>query len=170
MAKSNYNGEYDKLITGLAVIGIAYFGVLRPILTKLGIQKSEEERQQDQLQQNAIEATTKEVLNKQKPTIADAQLKFYADTIYQALRYSSANVFDIGPKDDYEKAGLYLSTPKNEADVYRLIQLFGTREECYFGVLCYSRSLPQMVQSNLSKEKIAAINDNYKRKGIKFRW
>jgi len=41
------------LILGLAGIGIAYFGILRPIFTKLGLQSTAETREQQQAIQQA---------------------------------------------------------------------------------------------------------------------
>lgn len=149
------------LVGGIAAL--AYFGVLNPILKTLGIKKSDEAKKDERVEQQTIADAVRESAKKQKQTYTDAQLKGFADTIHNAIKFSSVS-------DDYEKAGLYLSAPKNDTDVYRMIQLFGIREETYFGVFTYTYSMQEMVRRNLSQKKLNAINDNYFRKNIKFRW
>lgn len=151
------------IIGGLAVL--AYTGVLNPLLKAFGVKDSDNVVEDKKDFENAL----KDEINKAKNNIntkqqaSDIQIKAWADNIHNALRFSSLD-------DNYEKAGLYLSMPKTQGDVLRLIQLFGKRQECYFGVICYNYFLPEMVVSNLSQQKIFAINDNYKRKGITYRW
>lgn len=156
------NSDRILLVAG-GVVALAYFGVLNPLLKLFGIKKSDEERKDIAEFNTSLETTMDEVLATQKPTYTPAQLKGFADVVHNAIRYSSVS-------DDYEKAGLYLSMVRNDADIYSMIKYFGRREECYFGVICYHYYMPEMVSKNLSKSKIAAINDNYARKGIKFRW
>lgn len=142
---------------------LLYFGVLNPLLQWIGIKDDPNEKENKENEEEARKSTEKEILKQQKPTKTAAQLSAIVEVIYNAMKYSSVS-------DNYETAGYYLCLVQNDADVITLINLFGKRDECYFGLLCYTKTLAQMVSSNLSKEKIAAINDNYRRKGIKYRW
>jgi hypothetical protein len=162
MANKKLDIDPNLLLVG-GVVALAYFGVLNPIFKTLGIKKSDEQKQDEQQERQAIDQAVKDSAKKQKQTYTDAQLKGFADTIHNAIKYSSVS-------DDYDKAGLYLAAPKNDTDVYRMIQLFGTRQETYFGVFTYNYNMQEMVRRNLSQSKLNAINDNYFRKGIKFRW
>jgi hypothetical protein len=167
-------GKKQKKIAGIALpmqtwlmyaafLALGYFGVVRPVLIKLGILKSKEQKALEAARREAIADTMEQVLATQKPTYTTVELSNFAEVIYEDLRYSALS-------DDKEQAGLYLAAPRNEADVYYLIKFFGNRDECYLGVFCYPRSLPEFISTNLSQSKIDQINNNYARKGIKFRW
>lgn len=161
------NNNKFKVDPSLLLIGgglaLAYFGVIDPVLQFIGLKDTKEEKAAKAQQEAAVKSTMADVLKTQKPTLTQAQLSAIADVLFNSMRYSSIS-------DDYETAGYYLAKCQNDADVLTLINMFGRRDECYFGVLCYNKTLPEMVNSNLSKNKIALVNDNYRRKGIKYRW
>lgn len=157
------NNELNKYILPAGVAVGGYFLVVKPILQKLGVLDSAEEQKIKADRERAIAEALAAAARQKPASYNDAQIGGFADTIYNALRYSRVD-------DDYETAGLYLCYPKNDTDVYKLIQTFGTREECYFSIFCMQKTLPEMVKNNLSADKIRAINDNYMRKGIQYRW
>lgn len=138
----------------------AYFLILKPILEKLGLQKTIEEKQQEQ----NISDYVADVLKKQNPTKSKGEWQIIANQIYEDLRYSAI--------DDNKKDAQYqVSRVKNDADVATLIQVFGNRQEYAFGLPVGSlKDLQQFIKSNLSTNQIMAINLNYSRKGIKYRF
>lgn len=149
------------LVGGGLVIG--YFGIIQPILRKLGILKTAEEKRNDQLEEDALKKTMADVFAKQQPTYTLAELSSFTETIFEDLRYSALD-------DDKGQAEEYLKKPRNDADVYHMINFFGKRDECFFGVACYQRTLPEIVRTNLPDSRLANINANYQTKGISFRW
>jgi biopolymer transport protein ExbB/TolQ len=145
--------------------GIAiYFILLKPILEKLGLKKTAEQIDQENKQKKSLEDYINQSKQNQKQTKSNGEWLLIADQIYENLRYSSIS-------DDKEAAGANLSRPKNDADVATLIQQFGKRQEYYFGIPTGGlKNLPEFVISNLDRTKIEAINNNYVRKNIRFRW
>lgn len=140
--------------------GLGYFFILKPILEKLGILKSTEETQQ----QNIIDNFTADTIKKVKPTKSVGEFQIIADQIYADLRYSALD-------DNKENATYQLCRVKNEGDVALLIKLFGKRQEYLFGIPSGSKQdLQQFVTSNLSKKQIAVVNNNYLGKNIKYRF
>lgn len=137
-----------------------YFLILKPILEKLGLQRTQEEVQQDQNVQDYVTQT----LRKQNPTKSKGEWQIIANQVYEDLRYSAID-------DNKDDAAYQVCRVQNEADVALLIETFGRRQEYLFGIPVGSKqSLNEFIRSNLSTEKIAAINNNYSRKGIKFRY
>lgn len=145
-------------------IGVgAYFLIVEPILIKLGILPSKAQSQTNQQQQQALNQAAQNAYNQGGPTLDDASLINIANRVYEDLHYSAVS-------DDKDDAVYQLKRMQNTSDVFRLIQLFGTREECYFGFLCQDRTLIQIVQGNLSTDDIADINQTYYARGINFNW
>ncbi len=158
----------DKQTKNILIIGGAiaavYFAIIKPILEGVGLKKSSEEKATERENRELINEQVKEITSQQKPTKSIAEWKVIADQIYNDLRYSAID-------DDKESAGYQVSRVKNDADFWILFQQFKKRREYIFGVPTGSlMNLQQFINSNLSKEKIAKINDNYRRKGIKFRF
>jgi len=150
----------------LVIGGVAagYFLVLKPLLVKLGLQKSAEEKELERQEAAATASYIRETLRKQKPTKTAGEWALIAGQIYEDLKYSAID-------DNKDNAALQVSRVQNDADVATLIQQFGKRQEYFFGLpLGDLKTLPQFVTSNLSASKIVTINDNYRRKGIKFRY
>ena len=140
--------------------GLGYFFIIKPILEKLGILKSSQEI----MQENIIDKYTSDTIKKIQPSKPLGEFQIIADQIYANLRYSAID-------DNKENATLQLTRVKNDGDVAVLIKLFGKRQEYLFGIPSGSKQdLQQFVTSNLSKKQIAAINNNYFRKNIKYRF
>jgi hypothetical protein len=143
----------------------AYFFVIKPILTKLGVFKSAEEKATEERKDTQLaQQITQIALTGQKPTKTVQEWQTIADQIYNDLRYSAVD-------DNKPDAGYQVTRVKNEADFWQLFKLFGKRREYFFGVPAGGlQNLVQFITGNLSKDTIAKINDNYARKGIKFRF
>lgn len=145
-------------------IAAAYFLLIKPLAEKLGLKKTKEEKEQEKKETEAVEQYVKDSIRRQNPTKSAGEWTLVANQLYQNMGYSR---FD----DDYEAAGVNLTRPKNDADVALLINQFGKRQEYFFGIPTGGKStLPEFVGRNLSRGKIEAINDNYKRKNIKFKF
>jgi len=147
------------LFYGLGAVA-AYFIVLRPILKKFGLEKTQTEKE--------AEADINKYLRGQisagNATKSPGEWAIIADQIYNDLRYTAIS-------DNKDNAALQLARVKNGADVALLIKSFGKRREYYFGIPAGSEmDLQQFVTSNLSSKQIAAVNDNYRRKNIKFQF
>lgn len=143
----------------------AYFFILKPVLTKLGVFKSAEEKETEERKENQLQQQITQIAQSgQKPTKSVQEWQVIADTIYNDLRYSAAS-------DNKADAGYQVARVKNDADFWQLYKLFGKRREYLFGIPSGGlMDLQQFITSNLSKSAIAKINDNYKRKNIKFRF
>jgi hypothetical protein len=145
------------LYYGLGAVA-AYLFVLKPILKNLGLEKSQTEKE--------AEAAITKYLNSQisagNATKTPGEWAIIADQIYQDLRYSAVS-------DKKADATFQIARAKNGADVALLIKSFGKRREYLFGIPAGDKmDLQQFVTSNLSMAQILSINDNYKRKGIKY--
>jgi len=141
-----------------------YFLLLKPLAEKLGLKKTKEEKELIREETSSVSQYVKDSLKKQQPTKSKGEWNLIASQIYNNLGYSR---FD----DDVEAAGVNLTRAKNDADVAVLIDQFGKRQEYFFGIPTGPLSnLPVFVNRNLSRQKIEAINDNYRRKNIKFRF
>ena len=156
--------EDKKLIIGGAVLILGYFGVIKPILTKIGIFKSAEEKLEDQRRADALDDAIKDATKTQRPTKSEFEISAIADQIYQDLKFTALD-------DNKDDATYQVARMKNDADFYLLWKAFGTRQEYAFGLpVGNKKNLQQFIRDNLSDKKIAEINNNYSRKGIKFRF
>jgi len=156
--------QTQKLLLYAAISGGAYFLILKPLLIKLGILKSTLELQQEQSQKENIDSYVNSSLKTQTPTKSKGEWQIIADQIYNDLKFS-------GIADNKSDAGYQIARVQNDADVALLIQVFGMRQESFFGINTGGlQNLPQFIIGNLSKSDIAKINDNYARKNIKFRF
>lgn len=165
------------LLTAGGVAVVYFLGGLGKILEKLGlkddaIDKIENETAEVLAKNDAkltiavrekATAAIKQQYLKEKSTKNDAEWVIIADTIYNSLGQMAID-------DDKEEAGYQLCRVQNDTDVYKLIEAFGTRWEYFIMVPMSKMNLASFVVSNLSKDKIFKINDNYLRKRIKFRW
>jgi hypothetical protein len=161
MAISNQN---KKILTYAIGIGAGYFFVIQPLLVKFGIIKSPALRQQEIEQGQNIEDYLNQALISQKPTKSKGEWQIIANNIYNDLSRSSV-------ADNKSDAGYQVSRVQNDADFSLLYDTFGKRQEYYFGIPTGGlQDLVQFIVSNLDKSEISKINDNYSRKGIKFRF
>ena len=156
--------QTQKLLLYTAIGGGAYFLILKPLLIKLGILKSPLELEQDYSQKVNIDAYINNSIKTQTPTKSKGEWQIIADQIYNDLKFS-------GIADNKSDAGYQVARVQNNADIATLIQVFGMRQESFFGVnIGGLQNLPQFIIGNLDKSEIAKINDNYARKNIKFRF
>jgi len=157
--------DNKKLLTNVGIALAAYIVVIRPLFQKLGIVKTNEEIQKEKSEVANIEEIEKN-LNARGIELSRSKAEFdqIANAIYNSLRFSAV-------ADDKEEAGYQISRIQNDADAIYLVKTFGKRQEYLFGIPSGSpMGLTEFITSNLSREKINLINDNYKRKGIKFRF
>ena len=101
----------------------------------------------------------------QAQTKSDTEWKIIADQIYEDLKYSALN-------DQKEDAVYQLCRVKNDTDFSVLYKFFAKRQTYWFPPIPDGglKNLVQVVLSNLSKDQIFRVNNNYERKGIKFRY
>jgi len=155
--------QQDKqiLIYG-GIAALAYFGIINPILKGLGIKKTQAEIKKEKQDKEFVEDQIKESIKVQKPTKTNAEWSIIADQIYNDLRFSA---FD----DNKTDAAYQVARVKNETDLWILYKYFDKRQEYLFGIPAGAKmNLQQFIISNLSKSTILKINDNYRRKNIKF--
>lgn len=159
-----------KVVWYVVVVGIAiflfkliksFFGSIGKSPGQLAYDNYTSDNQKDVLNKSARQLA--DLYKASPPNFTEAEFISMADIIDDATDNSSVS-------NDTEAAGLHLARVKTDSDVYRLIDAFGTRWAFFFGIPYSKHSLTQRVSETLSKEKIAKINDNYRRKGIKFRW
>jgi len=156
--------QTQKLLLYTAIGGGAYFLILKPLLIKLGVLKSTLELEQDYTQKVNIDAYINNSIKNQTPTKSKGEWQIIADQIYNDLKFS-------GIADNKSDAGYQVARVQNDADIATLIQVFGMKQESFFGVnIGGLQNLPQFIIGNLDKSEIAKINDNYARKNIKFRF
>jgi len=156
--------QTQKLLLYTAIGGGAYFLILKPLLIKLGVLKSALELEQDYTQKVNIDAYINNSIKTQTPTKSKGEWQIIADQIYNDLKFS-------GIADNKSDAGYQVARVQNDADIATLIQVFGMKQESFFGVnIGGLQNLPQFIIGNLDKSEIAKINDNYARKNIKFRF
>ena len=161
MAKTNPN---QKILLYALGIGAGYLLVVRPLLVKLGIVKSAAEIQQEIYQSGNVQEYINTAVSKQTPTKSKGEWQIVADQLYYDLKFAS-------PSDDKADAGYQVTRVQNDADFALLYDTFGKRQEYYFGIPAGGlQDLVQMVTSNLDRAALNKINDNYLRKGIKFRF
>jgi len=157
--------DNKKLLTTAGIVVAAYLIVIRPLFQSLGITKTDAEiakEKSDAANINDIEKN----LNARGIDLTKSKAEWdqIADAIYNDLRYSSVD-------DDKADAGYQIARVQNDADIIYLIKSFGKRQEYFFFLPTGSpKGLTEFITSNLTRDNINLINDNYKRKGIKFRF
>ena len=157
--------ENKKLLTTAGIVAAVYLIVIRPLFQSLGITKTDAEiakEKSDAANINDIEKN----LNARGIDLTKSKAEWdqIADTIYNDLRFSAL-------ADNKADAGYQVSRVKNDADMIYLIKTFGKRQEYFFGIPSGSQmSLTEFITSNLTRDNINLINDNYKRKGMAFKF
>jgi len=157
--------DNKKLLTTAGIVVAAYLIVIRPLFQSLGITKTDAEiakEKSDAANINDIEKN----LNARGIDLTKSKAEWdqIADTIYNDLRFSAL-------ADNKADAGYQVSRVKNDADMIYLIKTFGKRQEYLFGIPSGSpMGLTEFITSNLDRSNIDLINDNYSRKGMKFKF
>jgi len=162
--KTIINQSTEKIIIYAVGAGITYFLIVKPILVKLGIVKSAAELEANRINTGNIDTYINDAIRLQTPTKSVGEWTIIANNIYESLRYS-------GIADDKNNAIYQLARVKNDADIATVYKAFGKRQEYVFGIP-YSglQDLVNFVKSNLSSNELNTVNDNYRRKNIKFRF
>jgi len=156
--------QNEKILIYAIGIGAGYFFVIQPLLVKFGIIKSPSIRRQELEQTQNIEDYLNQSISTQTPTKSKGEWQIIANNIYNDLSRSSVS-------DNKSDAGYQVSRVQNDADFSLLYDTFGKRQEYYFGIPTNGlQDLVQFIVGNLDKTEINKINDNYSRKGIKFRF
>ena len=138
-------------------------GLAGYLVYRFFIKKSTTEQSQAQAQA-AIDAYVNKAITSGTATKSSGEWAIIANTIYEDLKYSAVD----DKKDD---ATYQVARVQNEADLGELFKQFGRRQEYFFGLpIGDEKDLPTFVRSNLSAKQIELINDNYRRKGITFRY
>jgi ribosomal protein S13 len=162
--KNNINVNRETIIIiAIAAAGAIGIAAVMKILQKLGVFKSKEQKEQEKNTEDAIKKMKKIILQTQRPTKTPGEWAIIADQIWNDLKYSSVS-------DNKDDAAYQVCRVKNDADFVLLNDLFGERKEWYFGIPTGKLTFVPYVSSNLSRKKLDAINDNYKQKGIRFRF
>jgi len=157
--------ENKKLLTTAGIVVAAYLIVIKPLFQSLGITKTDAEiakEKSDAANINDIEKN----LNARGIDLTKSKAEWdqIADAIYNDLRYSSVD-------DDKADAGYQIARVQNDADVIYLIKSFGKRQEFFFFLPTGSpKGLTEFITSNLTRDNINLINDNYSRKGMNFKF
>ena len=157
--------ENKKLLTTVGIAVAAYLIVIKPLFQSLGITKSAEEKAKEKSDAANINEIEKNLNARGLAlTKSKAEWDMIADTIYNNLRYSAI-------ADNKADAGYQVARVQNDADMIYLVKTFGKRQEYLFGLPSgSSMSLNQFITSNLTRENINLINDNYTRKGMSFKF
>ena len=166
MAKTNkyLNIASDQVITYAIGAGVAYFLIARPLLIKLGIIKSAEQVAQEKSQIFNVENYVNDAISRQSVTKSLGEWQIIANNIYNDLKFS-------GVSDNKSDAGYQIARVQNDADFAALYKTFGKRKEYFFGIpVGGDQDLVQFITGNLDRSDLNIINDNYSRKGIKFRF
>ena len=155
--------ENRKLIIGGGIAIGSYFLIIRPILQKIGILKTKDEKEKERSDEQNVLDLEKNT-NARGLTLSKSKAEWdqIADTIYNELY-----TFATDNKDD---AAYQLARLKNDADAVYLVKTFGQRKEKFFGFgYGPEQALIPFVNANLSRKVLNLINDNYKRKGMTFK-
>jgi hypothetical protein len=163
MATKKISPDTQKLLIYAAVIGGGYFFVLKPLLIKLGIVQDPALALQDAAQSQNVSDYVTSAVASQKPTKSRGEWQLIADNLYTDLSQIVMN--------NRSDAVYQLARPKNDADVALLIDTFGQRQQNWFGFSAGgTQTLPAFVAQNLTSSDLDVVNNNYQRKGIKFRF
>jgi hypothetical protein len=162
--KPNINVNRETIIiVAMAAAGTIGIAAVIKILQTLGIFKTKEQKKQEQEREEALKKQRNKILSIQNPTKLPGEWAMIANTIWEDLHHSA--------KDDNKADAVYqIKRVKNDADFILLNELFGNRQEWFFGIPTGKKTFMPYINSNLSNKQLNEINDNYKQKGIRFRF
>ena len=104
-----------------------------------------------------------------EPTMSKDAARLNADTIYAAI-YGSGRWWDQTLDEDEPAIIMSLELAQNDADVALIIDAYGERCGAFWTLGSSCLTLPGAISRYLSPSETDAINANYQRKGITFRW
>jgi len=162
MAKQQ-NKDLQSILMYAALIGGGYYFVLRPTLIKFGLMEDPAATATQEAAQQNIKQYIDDTISRQTSTKSAGEWSLIANTIYTDLDQPIYNNSD--------DAVYQLTRVKNDADVAMLIKAFGQRSSHWFGFIAGRlMDLPSFLNLHLTNSNTSIINDNYARKGIKFRF
>lgn len=144
-------------VVGVVVLGVAYFGIIKPILNAVGLTSSKDDREtgriQDDLTKEAVLSPLLYNENKNKVTISSAKANTSAFNIYEAKWGGT-----WGLSDREEMAVGAITSAGSLVNVSYIASVFQN---------VYKRDLFTYLESFLENENWSAIND-YLKKTKKF--
>ena len=144
-------------VVGIVVLGVAYFGIIKPILNAVGLTSSKEDREtgriQDDLTQEQVLSPLLYNQNKNKVTITSAKANTSAVNIYEAKWGGT-----WGLSDKEEKAVGAITSAGSLVNVSYIASVFQN---------LYKRDLFTYLDSFLENDNWRSIND-YLKKTKKF--
>lgn len=150
------------IVVGILVIVFLFvFG--KKILEALGLIESEEVKKARKAAQQVFNNSAADILNHMSPTMNDAQIKTLSDNIYNDL--NGAEIFE-----NTTQAITHLSQVGNDADMVRLIQIWGVKPDTVFGYNTGDKDFTTFIDDNLDRGTLNQINNVYKNKGITFKF
>ena len=118
------------VVVTLVVFGNAIKGFLQNMgLIKTGSEAATEKQEVKTLEKvkQEVEISGRKLYDGQPLTKPVNEWLEIADTLHQSMKFSSLD-------DNYETAVYQLCRVKNDADITKLIEVFGARQESYFGL------------------------------------
>jgi hypothetical protein len=168
MAQDKLYGGFSQLPTWakgvVAVVGVSiiagttfviYKSIKNAIIKAQGNSSSSEEAKDD----------LKDLRNQGvKPNYPDAQYEVWAEQLHQAMKFTFT---------DEDAVYRIFNFLKNDADVLKVIQVYGLRPEVGTTLTTWfdtDMTLAQQIASAMSTSEIVKINNGFRAKGIKFRF
>jgi hypothetical protein len=162
--KPNINVNRETIIIiAMAAAGTIGIAAVIKVLQSFGIFKSKEQKRQEKEKEEAIKKQKNKILSIQNPTKLPGEWAIIADQIWNDLSGSTLS-------DSKNDAVIQIKRVKNDADFILLNESFGKRQEWYLWIPMGKKTFVPYVSSNLPRKKLDEINDNYNRKGIRFRF
>lgn len=144
-------------VVGIVVLGVAYFGIIKPILNAVGLTSSKEDRETGNIQENLTEEQVLSPLlynqNKNKVTITSAKANTSAVNIYEAKWGGT-----FGLSDREEMAVGAITSAGSLVNVSYIASVFQN---------LYKKDLYTYLDSFLENDNWRSIND-YLKKTKKF--
>lgn len=140
-------------VVGIAVLAVAYFGIIKPILNAVGLTSSKEDRETGNIQEDLTEQAILSPLlynqNKNKVTITSAKANTAAVNIYEAKWGGT-----WGLSDKEEMAVGAITSAGSLVNVSYIANVFQN---------LYKRDLYTYLESFLENDNWRAINDYLKK-------
>ena len=140
-------------VVGIAVLAVAYFGIIKPILNAVGLTSSKEDRETGNIQEDLTEQAILSPLlynqNKNKVTITSAKANTSAVNIYEAKWGGT-----WGLSDKEEMAVGAITSAGSLVNVSYIANVFQN---------LYKRDLYTYLESFLENDNWRAINDYLKK-------
>lgn len=161
----NKNPETRSLLLGGGALLLAYFGIVRPILKKVGILKSDRAKAEEAKQQQDLELNEdyRKQLASVKPSFPPVKYAEIANIIYDAIGSYSAN-------DNEDKVYAQFGLLQNDRDLAELRKAFGLRDRRFWGMGISKMDLGTMLNNALSDSEIDKVNQILQSKNINYKF